>query len=157
MDFLANRMRLGDVVLRAPRVDLERASDGTFNLARLLDLEPEPAPPPAAATPTETRQAASAAAPPRPFSLVVGQLRIDGGALAFTDRTLAPAAATALPALRLALRDVSLGPGSRPGRVEGEARLDRGTLRLTGLVDAQTVAGRAQLVARDLPLAQLRR
>lgn len=159
MDFLGNRMRLGDVVVRTPRVALERAPDGTFNLARLLELAdgPAAAPPPAAAdAPTETRQSTPPAEPRPAFSLVLGQLRIEQGALAFTDRTLTPAAATALGDIRLALRDVGVGPGARPGRVEGDARIGRGRVRLTGLVDAQTGAGRGRLVARGVPLGSVR-
>jgi uncharacterized protein involved in outer membrane biogenesis len=157
MDFLANRMRLGDVVFREPSLVLERNPDGTFNLMRLIEAATEAPPTPApAASATETRQQAPPADAARPFAITLGRGRIEGGAFQFTDRTIARPVTAALHGIRLTLRDLGLGPGAKPGRVEGEAQLDRGTVRLAGTADAQTIAGRLRLDARGVPVEPFR-
>jgi hypothetical protein len=155
MDFLQNHLRLGDVVVRGPRVALERRPDGTLDLTSLLD----PAPPPAAAAggPLETRQAAPPAEPRPPFTLVIARARVENGDVAFTDRTLEPAAVTALRSVDLALRDVGIGPGTPAGAVEGAAALVQGgRVRLAGVVDAGAGAARLAVTLRGLPLARAR-
>jgi uncharacterized protein involved in outer membrane biogenesis len=158
VDFLANRMRLGDVVLNEPSLALERNPDGTFNLMRLIEATTEPAPTQAPSSPTAaTRQHAAPAQESRPLAVTLVRGRIAGGAFQFTDRTMAPAAATALQGIELSLQDLGIGPGARPGRVEGEARLGGGRVRLVGTADAQAMAGRLRIDARGVPIDSARR
>jgi uncharacterized protein involved in outer membrane biogenesis len=158
MDFLDNRLQLGDIVAHQPRLVLERDAQGNFNLSRLFERVTEPAPSAVAATAADTRHAAPPPvdAPP-PLTVTLGRARVESGAVEFTDRTLSPPVVTALHDVGLRLRDLGVGPGAKPGRVEGEARLDSGRVSIGGSVDANTVAGRLEVVARGLPLVPVRR
>jgi hypothetical protein len=158
-DFLTNQVRLGDLVVRDPHVLLERAPDGTLNLARLIERTPPgpPAPPPAPAAPGATRQAAPPVESEPAVTVVVGQARLENGTVEFLDRTTRPVVAAVLRELRLGVRDVGVGPGAaRPGRVEGEARVERGRLAVAGTVQSGSLATRLRVTARDLALPALR-
>jgi uncharacterized protein involved in outer membrane biogenesis len=157
MDFLRNRLQLGDLQAREPRVALDRDPAGTFNIGRLIERAGEPAAPPPPATATETRQAAPPADPRPPLTVALGRARLEGGAIEFTDRTLTPPVVTAVRDIGLRLQDLGLGPGAKPGRIEGEARLESGRVAVAGSLDAQTVAGQLDIVARGVPLAPIRR
>ncbi len=159
-DFLANRVELGDVVLRQPSVKLERGPGGTFNVAKLIKTEETAAPPPAPQAAetgaSETRQAAAPAADRQPVSVTLGRLVLEGGTIDYADPTVTPAVHTVLQDVRLVLQDVGLGGAPRPGRLEGEARLERGQVRLAGTVQGAPVAGRVRLTASGIPIQPFR-
>jgi hypothetical protein len=141
VDFRDNRVRLGDLLVREPHVRLVREPTGV-NLAALLALDPAPGPP--------------SKAPPRPVSVVVGRARLEGGLLEFADRTTSPALTTALRDVGVRLQEVSFGPSRTPGRLEAEARVEGGQVRLDGTVEGGTLASRLRVRATGLPLAPLR-
>jgi hypothetical protein len=141
VDFRDNRVRLGDLLVREPHVRLVREPTG-LNLAALLALDPAPA--------------ASSTEPRRPVSVVVGRARLEGGLLEFADRTTSPAVTTALRDVGVRLEEVSFGPSSRHGRLEAEARVENGQVRLDGTVEGGTLASRLHVRATGLPLAPLR-
>jgi Domain of Unknown Function (DUF748) len=156
-DFVTNRIRLGDVVVREPHARVVRGPAG-LNLAQLIALEPEagaaagPSP-----TPPETRQAA----PPRPdpappLSVLLGRVRAEGGSLDFSDQTTTPVVSTALRGIGLRVQDVSLGPPAKPGRLEGEAAVGGGTVRFDGPVEGGTLATRLRLRADRMGLEPFR-
>jgi hypothetical protein len=126
---------------RRPRVEIERAADGSFNLRRLFTPRPtagEPSPSEHAPAPP----AASAGAQPKglleTMRLEFGKVRIEDGAVRFLDRTTQPAFSQDLSRLELTVTDF----GNRPDRraklllqsvVGGDAGLDiRGEIGALG-------------------------
>ena len=114
---------------RRPRVEVERSTDGSFNLRRLFTPPAETGAPP--------RPEPKPAAPPGPPSksvletmrLEFGEVRIEDGTIRFLDRTTQPAFSQDLSRLALTVT----GYGNRPGRrakvtlqsvVGGDAALD---------------------------------
>jgi Domain of Unknown Function (DUF748) len=135
---------------RRPRVEIERAADGSFNLRRLFtprETEKAPSPPEPAPKP----RAASADAQPKSLletmRLEFGKVRIEDGAIRFLDRTTQPAFSQDLSRLELTLADY----GNRPDRraklalqsvVGGDAGLDiRGELGPLGAPAAVDLVG----------------
>ncbi|MGH7359280.1 MAG: DUF748 domain-containing protein, partial [Candidatus Rokuibacteriota bacterium] len=135
------RAAIAGASFRRPRVEMERAADGSFNLRRLFrPRDEERTPPPPAPTPRPK----SAPAEPEPKGLLetmrleFGKVRIEDGFVRFLDRTTQPAFSQDMSRLDLTLTDF----GNRPGRratlalqsvVGGDAGLDiRGEIGALG-------------------------
>jgi hypothetical protein len=88
--------------------------------------------------------------------VVVGRARLEGGVLEFADRTTTPAVRTTLRDVGVRLEEVGVGPAGGPGRLEAEARVEGGTVRLAGTVEGGTLATRARVRASGLPLSPVR-
>ncbi len=124
---------------RRPRVEMERAADGSFNLRRLFTARDAEPPPP---EPVPTGDAASTESKPNglleTMRLEFGKVRIEDGAIRFLDRTTQPAFSQDLSRLELTLSDY----GNRRDRraklalqsvVGGDAGLDiRGEIGALG-------------------------
>jgi hypothetical protein len=130
------RATLVSAGFRRPRVEVERAADGSFNLRRLFpppeterEPPPKPAPPP---------RAASTDAQPKglleTMRLEFGKVRIEDGFIRFLDRTTTPAFSQDLSRLEVTLTDYGNLPDRRAklllqSVVGGDAGLDiRGEL-----------------------------
>ena len=91
---------------RRPRVEVERAADGSFNLRRLFTARDAEPPPP---EPVPARDAASTESEPKSrletMRLEFGEVRIEDGAIRFLDRTTQPAFSQDLTRLELTLSD----------------------------------------------------
>ncbi|HEV8310633.1 MAG TPA: DUF748 domain-containing protein [Methylomirabilota bacterium] len=158
-DFLTNRVHLGEILIREPHVQLERKADGTFTIMRLIEPDKLPVPasgPSSDARRPSTRQDIPASEPPREVAVTIGRGRIEAGTVEFIDHTTTPAVASTLHDVVLTLRDVGLGPGVPPGRVEGEARVEQGRIALAGTVEPRGPAARMRLTARGLRLDTFR-
>jgi hypothetical protein len=130
---------VGAAVFRRPRVEMERAADGSFNLRRLFAT-------PETGKETESASPASKPAPGRPeakgvletMRLEFGTTRIEDGAIRFLDRTTRPAFSQDLSRLQLSVTDLGNQPGRRArlalqSIVGGDAGLDiRGEIGALG-------------------------
>lgn len=106
------RLEIGSVVLEAPEISLLRDTDGGFNVAQIL--------PEAAAAAQDSAAPESADVPPLIFR--IGEVILENGALAYTDRSLDPAFTTTVDSLNGSLTGLSNIPPHQ------------GQLRLTGRV-----------------------
>jgi hypothetical protein len=116
-------------VFRRPRVEVERAADGSFNLRRLFTT-------PETATDSRTRPAPTSAAETsgskdvrETMRLQFGTTRIEEGTIRFLDRTTRPAFSQDLSRLELTLTDFGNRPDLRAklafqSVVGGDAGLD---------------------------------
>lgn len=148
-DFRDGRIRLGDVLVRQPRVRAVRDAGG-LELLRLVDR---------AAPPRASRAAApreGGAAPALAVSVTVGRGRVEDGTIDFVDRTTAPAATVRLQGIGLRLEDVGVGPAAGSGRVAGEARLAGGTVRWDGTVTGPGLGARVRVRASGVPIEPFR-
>ncbi|WBF68946.1 DUF748 domain-containing protein [Desulfovibrio subterraneus] len=88
---------------------------------------------PTAAAPADTAEAGYASV--LPFRDVrIDRVRVNNGALRFTDRSVAPAFVTALTELNARLDGISLAPDARPA-LDITAKLDNQTLALKGVAN----------------------
>lgn len=166
---LAERsVRIGRIAVTGPSVEAWLSADGTVNLAELFAM-----PESAASTVSVAESAApqgpasgdAAAATERPWTLTVGGAEVTGAAIAFEDRSLAPATRFDLAPVNAQVSDISLDL-SRPlpvrldAVINGQARLDAtGTLTpapLAGELDV-ALAGASMKILQPyvLPVADL--
>jgi uncharacterized protein involved in outer membrane biogenesis len=149
-DVFEQDVKLGDIVLEAPDVRIERERDGTINLARLAGPPDRPA------------QAASRADSPKPhdgpsLKLDIGSVKVVGGHISFTDAVPTPSVDVEISGLAATLKRYRLG-GSEPSRLDLAADVGAGeTVEWHGAVRPQPLAadGEASLhgvrVARYAP------
>ncbi len=136
LDFLANRGRVGELLLRQPHLRLHRDEQGIFNVAQLFPTDGAPQ-----ATGIGTD-----------FSIDVARARFEAGTLEFADRTTTPAVMNVFRDVQLTLQDLHFAPNAEPARLDGEARLEGAPVRVTGTLRARPFATRYKLTARNVPL-----
>jgi hypothetical protein len=131
--------RLGERLLELSVIRLDQpsarvfiAEDRSTNLGELLVEQPAT---PETATPEPTE----------PFDIVVGGIRLDGGVLAFTDRSLPLPFATRVHQLSGGISRLSPGL-EEPARVDLEGQVgDYGQARISGKVNPWNPLSRAQV------------
>ena len=136
LDFLANRGRVGELVLRQPHFRLHRDEQGIFNVAQLFPTDGAP-------------QAEGIGID---LSIDVAHARFEAGTLELADRTTSPAVMNVFRDVQLTLQDLHFAPNAEPARLEGEARLEGAPVRVTGTLRARPFATRYKLTARNVPL-----
>lgn len=100
-------LSLGSISIENPRVDLSREPDGAFN------LEPRQANAPATQDASGGTQADDEDSGTENWQLAVGKFDVNGLALNFVDKTLAPEASLGLSDFNLSVSDISNQPGAR--------------------------------------------
>ena len=146
------RLEIGTVTLGQPRINIVRNTDSVHNVERIAKGagsagEQEPAP-----------EAAEGTGDSEPeFIFRIGQLMLENGELAYTDRTLDPAFTTSFGELNGSVTGLSnispqQGKVSIRGRVGGVADLDfEGTIGTLGTEDVSDL----RLIMQDLSLPAL--
>lgn len=145
------RLEIGTVTLSEPMINLVRNADGVHNVERIArtsgDTEPEK---------TESGQGDKGESEPE-FIFRIGQLMLENGELAYTDRTLEPAFTTSVDQLNGTVTGLSniapqQGKVSIQGRVGGVADLDfEGTIGTLGTEDVSDL----QLMMQEVSLPEL--
>jgi len=159
------RVRLRDVTLGAPRIQVTRTTDGL----KLPFGGDSAAPPPTTAQPvaTTTRTAAPAAAPPAAppatagtpapaaapaFDFAIGTFRLTDGRIGVTDRTVKPYYSGGLDPLQIDVADLRW-----PAMAVGKLRVDatsaqKGKILITGNLAAS--GGKVEVDGKEIPLPQ---
>jgi uncharacterized protein involved in outer membrane biogenesis len=145
------RLEIGTVTLAQPVINIVRNTDSVHNLERIAKT---PASGGQQETVSDSRQADDSGPE---FIFRIGQLMLEDGELAYTDRTLDPAFTTSFDALNGSVTGLSniapqQGRVSIQGRVGGVADLDfEGTLGTLGTEDVSNL----QLMMQGLSLPAL--
>jgi uncharacterized protein involved in outer membrane biogenesis len=156
LPLLWRTVRLREIVLDSPRVDLKRLSSGSFNLLALL-----PAP-----EKTAARQSPTPAPSPTPAAAEEGtgwhfgidRFTLRGGKVRFRDLMLRGSEPVEVNVGQIGFEDVELTPGlyGEPGRAHIEMSVGGGRLTLDAEVDLlkKGIALGCNLKANDLPVRQ---
>ncbi len=147
IDTAQNSVTVGKLGIDQPKVNVVRSADKRWMFEDWLKTAPVAA---GAPTPASPRPAAPASTKPRPWSVVVTEMALDGGAIGFEDKAPVKPVAFELSALKLLVRDARL-EGDKPMPVQLSARLRsaraepaqidyRGTLQREPLVAQGSVA-----------------
>ena len=158
LPLFSHTVRLREVVLDSPRVDLKRLSSGSFNILALVPA-PEKTPAPAGATPATSPTAPAAAAEEgAPWNFGIDRFTLRGGKLRFRDLTLRDSEPVEVSIEQIGFNDVELTPGlyGKPGQAHIEMTVGGGSLTLDAKVSLlkKGVALGCNLKARDLPVRE---
>jgi hypothetical protein len=173
-----SRVRLRDVTLKAPRVQLTRTAEGielpfgegggedrSAPAPAATTTTPSSATAPAAAAPAAARPAPAPAPPPPPsrpggaatpaLDVAVGAFHLSDGRIAVTDRTVKPFYGGGLDGLNVDLADVRW-PAMTTSRLRVEAtsaqKGQKGTITISGAIAPS--GGKLQVEGREIPLQQ---
>jgi uncharacterized protein involved in outer membrane biogenesis len=144
VNFLENTALVGALAIEEPYLFVARDSVG-FNFQQLLPNE----------TPlVEGRSGSGASA--NPMSLTIKRIEAENGAIEFVDQTVLPNVNSLFQDLRVTANDMNVLPTFAAAQIEGEARLDNGSLRVTGGFKDQSAAGQFIIAGESLPFEPFR-
>jgi uncharacterized protein involved in outer membrane biogenesis len=149
IDLVGQRLTVGHVSLEQPHVTALRGRDGQISLMRLLP----PAQPGAAVAPAPP--ADPGAAPVKPWTIEVPEIRIIAADLSLEDHTPPGVATIHLAPVDLVVSNFA-APGNKPLGIDLKAVVNEtGQLTATGSLTPAPLTGRLQVTAAALPLASL--
>ena len=144
---LAQRsVKVGKLALAEPKVAVERERNGQWMFQRWLRA-------PAGGAPVPVEPPVASQAPQKPWSVVLSELAVDGGALAFKDASTAQPVAFQVSGLNVQAKDLvptaMLSPGAavKPSPLTVSARIGAGRAE-PGRLDYQGTVGLAPLSAQ---------
>ena len=146
------RLAVERVVLTGPRAIVERDPSGRVSVAELAEPRRGAVPPPEARTPAGARPAGPAARGPA-LTVAVGEIAVRGGAVAWRDATVAPAAALDASAVNATITGAGW-PLTGPLDVRADLRTPGGgALRASGRVTLEPLGADLRVAARGAELA----
>ena len=168
IDTVARTAALGSLRLQAPRVRLERAEDGSWNFAR-WHAGAASSPAAQAQAPVPPAAAPASAAGSAPWRLALGQLALDKGRVAFSDRRLSTPATLDLTDIAAEVKGLALDttapapfqlrmkvavPAGPSGRAAGAGIVGSVDARgeVKGIVAGMPQSASATLALKELPL-----
>ena len=155
VDMARHTVSVGKLAIRQPRVSVSREKGGRWMFEDWLQ-PPNPAPAPVAASTPPRKPAGAATAGDAPWGVVVGDLSVGEGEVAFLDEAMAKPVRLGLSALQLQMKDVR-PEGAKPVPVQLSARLrsergEPGQLSYGGTLQWQPVVARGAVVATQIPV-----
>ena len=148
IDLIEQRLTVGHVSLEQPHVTALRGRDGQISLMRLLPTAP-------AASTAAAPVADPGAAPAKPWTIEVPDIRIAAADLSLEDHTPPSPATIHLAPVDLVVSNFA-APGNKPLGIDLKAVVnDTGQVTTTGSLTAAPLTGRLQVTATALPLASL--
>lgn len=140
---LARReVSVGSVEIGGVHAALVREADGSLSLSRLVRTQAQPERPSAEAAPPKSA----------PWRIGIAQIKLEGSALAFEDRSVKPAAHFAIAPIAASVAGFTTDPDAKLG-VHAELTLNRsGHLLADGTLQLQPLAAAAQIVLKDFEL-----
>jgi uncharacterized protein involved in outer membrane biogenesis len=143
-DLLKNSTVVETAVFQSPYLSIERDSAG-FNFQQLLPAN-------------ESERSSNGSAPAGDsMSLIIERVEAENGAIRFVDEVVDPNVNSYFQNFQLAANNVQVLPGFAAGQIQGKARLDNGTLNLSGSLSGQSSAGRLVLSGREASLSSVPR
>jgi uncharacterized protein involved in outer membrane biogenesis len=148
IDIQKRSVHLAKLAVDQPRVTVERAADGKWMYERWL--KPAPAS-------TAPREAKPETAPvEKPWAVTLGDLRVDGGALAFRDQAPQPPVSADFSGIQLQMGEYT-SDGAKPVNVRVATRIaagetEPGRLDFRGQLAMKPLAVQGQIEIVQLPL-----
>lgn len=144
VDFLKNRAVVGALAIEEPYLLVARDSAG-FNFHQLLPDSKTPG----SEKPSEDRAAGGQ------MPLTIERIEAENGAIEFIDQTVNPHVNSLFQDLRLAANDVHV-LSNFAAQIEGKARLQKGTVQVTGSFSGRSSAGQFTIAGESLPFEPFR-
>jgi len=146
VDLAQRSVKVGRLALSEPKTAVERERNGQWMFQRWLRA-------PAGGAPAPVERPPASQAPEKPWSVVLSELAVEGGALAFKDATTAQPVAFQVSGLNVQAKDLvptaMLSPGTavKPSPLTVSARIGAGRAE-PGRLDYQGTVGLAPLSAQ---------
>jgi len=145
-DLLQREIRLAELTIDSPQLDLTRLPDGS--ILPLALLSPSDGAP--AGAPAETDETSSPS--DDPVRVTIDRFRLDNGAVTWTDQALENPARVRLDAIALAAAPLSTVPGSE-NAVAGSLRLNQtGSLKAEGVLVLEPLALKTSVMLEAVQL-----
>ena len=156
VDLAQRSVKVGKLALAEPKAAVERERNGQWMFQRWLRA-------PAGGAPVSEAPTPAPQAPAKPWSVVLSELAVDGGALAFKDASTAQPVAFQVSGLNVQAKDLAptamLSPGStvKPSPLTvsariGAGRAEPGRLDYQGTVGLAPLSAQGQLTALRMPV-----
>lgn len=149
VDLARQSVNIGKLAVTQPRVGVERAADGRWMYEGWLKA-------PARSAPVTAPAQAPTGRPEPPWTVMLGELALNGGNITFQDKASSRPVNVELSALQVQARNFS-PQGKTPSPLSVSVRVrsgqtDPGTLDFRGTAGLLPLAAQGQLTAADIPL-----
>ncbi|NIT00949.1 MAG: DUF748 domain-containing protein, partial [Candidatus Latescibacteria bacterium] len=148
LDFLTHRLRVGELALVQPSLLIEWDSNGELNLTPFFASNGSGADLPEA-------EAKSPKDSP-PLQIEIQQARVEDGSVEFKDPRVKPVVATAVEKLSLTIQNLSFAENAPAAKLEADANLNEGLVRISGTLRPQPFAAQLSVEAQRVPFEPFR-
>jgi hypothetical protein len=145
IDFRENRAVIGALAIAEPYLLVARDAAG-FNFQQFS---------PISETPRASARGREDTADKK-MSLIIKRVETENGAVEFVDQTVKPNVNSRFQDLHLVANELQVLPIVAAAKIEAEARLDNGSIRVTGNLSDQSSAGDFAIAGASLPFQPFR-
>lgn len=142
IDFLANRAVVGALAIAEPYLLVARDAAG-FNFQQFS---------PISGANTRRREGTTE----QKMSLTIKRVETDDGAVEFVDQTVKPNVNSRFQDLHLVANELQVLPNFAAAQIQAEARLDDGSIQITGNLSDQSSVGQFAIAGASLPFQPFR-